>query len=291
MGTQKPVVIGGEMPEEVGGPIAEHHGKTKDKAKTAKEKVAEKIKQEKFKKEEPAEEVKVQEMPEEKGPKEETAEKEGEGEKKPKKTKVGKAKVRSIKYQKAIALIDKNKKYDIAEAIELAKKTSLSKFDGNIEIHIRVLSKTKKPENLRGLVQYPFLVGKKLNIIVLDEKKIAEILKTGKADFDIALATPSLMAEVAKVAKILGPKGKMPNPKSGTVTEDPEKTKKDLEGGQTEYKTDNTGNIHQIIGKISTEDEKIVENFKTLMAVLPQEKIAAVNLCATIGPAVKVLVR
>lgn len=296
MGTQKPVVIGGEMPEGIGGPVADHHGKKKE-GKTKKDSIQEKIKAEKFKKEKTA---KIEEKIEEKKPTKEEivlkekikeSEKEIEEKKPAKKEKVGKTRIRSKRYQQAAALIDKNKKYNILEAIDLVKKTTLSKFDGKTEVHLRILSKTGKPENLRGLIQYPHPTGKKLNIIILDEKEITEILKTGKSDFDIALAKPSLMAEVAKIAKILGPKGKMPNPKSGTVTDDPEKTKKELEGGKIEYKTDASGNIHQIIGKVSAEPKILEENFKALIEVLPAEKIRSLTICSTMGPGIKVLTK
>lgn len=285
MGTQRPVVIGEEMPEEIGGPTAEHHGKTKEKVRSKKSKVEEKIKEKKFEKEETSqvEEKKIEVEPDKK--------EEAKEEKKPKKTKVGKAKIRSLKYQKAISLIERNKKYDILDAIDLVKKTTLSKFDGNVEVHLRVLSKTQKPENLRGLLQYPHSTGKKLNIVILDEKKIADILKTKETDFDLALTAPSLMPQVAKIAKILGPKGKMPNPKSGTVTDNPEKTKKELEGGKIEYKTDATGNIHQTIGKVSADPKILEENFKALIEVLPADKISSATMCATMGPGIKVLTK
>jgi len=124
----------------------------------------------------------------------------------------------------------------------------------------------------------------------LDEKIIEEITKTSKAEADIYLTTPALMPQVAKLAKILGPKGKMPNPKSGTITDNPEKTLKELSGGQVEYKSDNTGNIHQVIGKVSADSKKLIDNYQALISLLPKEKIIAVNLCATMGPAVKVQV-
>ena len=115
-----------------------------------------------------------------------------------------------------------------------------------------------------------------------------EIAKTGKADADIYLTTPANMPKVAKLAKILGPKGKMPNPKSGTITDNIEKAQKDLAGGQVEYKTDNTGNLHQVIGKVSMGVKDLLANYTALKSVLPKEKIVSINLCATMGPGVKV---
>ncbi len=202
--------------------------------------------------------------------------------------KQGKAKIRSKKYQEVKALIDSNKKYEVNEAIELVKKTSMTKFDGNVEVHVRILGKSGKPEQVRGLLQYPNETGKKVNVVILDDKIIEEIASTQKAPADIYLTTPQNMPKVAKLAKILGPKGKMPSPKAGTITADPEKTMKDMSGGQVEYKSDNTGNIHQVIGKVSGKTEDLEENFKALIAVLPIEKAVSINLCATMGPAVKV---
>ncbi|MDZ7586969.1 MAG: hypothetical protein U0946_04385, partial [Patescibacteria group bacterium] len=275
---------------------AEHHGKKKLKAQSPKLKVEEKIKAEKFKKEPPFAEATGGEE-KIKGTEKERTEKTSEaqpavaeGEVRTK-IKVGKAKVRSKKYKGSLKLIDHHKIYDIREGIELVKKTSMTKFDGNVEVHIRILSKTGKGENVRGTLKYPHPTGKKINVIILDEKVIGEIEKTKKTDFDIALATPAMMSKVAKLAKILGPKGKMPNPKSGTVTEDPEKTKKELVGGLLEYKTDNYGIVHQVIGKVSAEPEVIEENYQALLAVLPKEKIATVNMCATMGPGIKVLTK
>lgn len=259
----------------------EHHGKVKEHIK--RESVEDKIKESKIEKKavEETADAEVEETETEK--KEET--KKATPKKKEKK---GKAKIRSQKYQAAYAQIDANKKYEIEEAIELVKKTSYTKFDGNVEVHARLLSKSGKAEQVRGMVQYPHATGKKLTVVVLDEKTIEEISKSGKAEADIYLTTPADMPKVARLAKILGPKGKMPNPKSGTITDNIEKTKKDLEGGQTEYKTDNTGNIHQIIGKVSADTKVLIENYQALVSLLPKEKIASINLCATMGPSVKI---
>lgn len=274
MGTQRPVVIG---EEELGSPIAEHHGKKKEK-QAKKDKVKEKIKEEKFKKETEPQAVVQEEK--------ETA---VVTEEKPlKKTKVGKAKIRSKKYQNVLTLFDAKKIHNIKEAIELVKKISISQFDANVEIHIRLLSKTGKPETVRGLLQYPHPTGKKIQVVILDEKTMAEIEKTKKANADIYLAAPKIMPQVAKLAKILGPKGKMPNPKAGTITDDPEKTKKELEGGKIEYKTDSGGNLHQVIGKVSADNTILTENYNALLAVLPLDKITSITMCATMGPGIKV---
>jgi large subunit ribosomal protein L1 len=208
--------------------------------------------------------------------------------KKKKKVKKGKAKVRSTRYIKASELIDANKKYDISDALDLVKKTSLTKFDGNVEIHIRLQGKSGKPEQIRGMISYPFTTGKQTTVVILDEKTIEEITKTGKADADVYLTTPADMSKVAKLARILGPKGKMPNPKSGTITMDPEKTKAELEGGRAEYKTDSYGIIHQVLGKVSAKAEDLTANYKVLLSTLPLEKITSINISATMGPGVRV---
>ncbi|AKM81863.1 MAG: 50S ribosomal protein L1 [Berkelbacteria bacterium GW2011_GWE1_39_12] len=266
---------------------ADHHGKAKVTPKANKEKIAEKIRQAKFQKEAGAAAgTEEKEGGEEKA--ETQAEKESGKKTKAKKVKRGKAKVRSKKYQEVKALIEVKEKYSIDEALELVKKTTMTKFDGNVETHVRLLSKTGKPEAARGLLQYPFGTGKKINVVILDEKLIDEIVASKKIEADIYLVTPALMPKAAKLAKILGPKGKMPNPKAGTITLDPEKTKADLEGGQVEYKTDSTGNIHQVIGKVSGKIEELTANFKELIAALPNDKINSIHICATMGPSVKV---
>ena len=305
MGNQRSVVIGQDQ-DEVGGPIAEHHGKSKEKGKSLprrqagkKEKVEEKIKEKKFEKEPEKSEETSEQDEKASAPLEKQEAKsadlpaafrhaalakagaKGGG-------RIGKAKIRSKKYQQIIKLIDRAKKYDVAEAIDLVKKTSLTKFDGNVEIHARLLNKAGKPENIRGLLKYPHSTGKSINVVVLDEKVAADIEKTGKAKADIYIATPVMMPKIAKLAKILGPKGKMPNPKSGTITDNPEKTKKELEGGQVEYKTDSFGNIHQVIGKVSADKKILEENFRALLAALPSDRITGISICATMGPGIKV---
>ena len=266
-----------EKGESLGDIEADHHGKAKSEIRNPKSEI-EKTKEKKQGKED------NQEIVEEKS--EEKDEKP-----KAKKKKAGKAKIRSKKYQEAKALTDPTKKYEIKEGIELVKKTSMTKFDGNIEVHIRLLGKNGKPEAVRGLLQYPHSTGKKISVVILDDKIIEEISSTGKADADIYLTTPALMPRVAKLAKILGPKGKMPNPKAGTITANPEKTMKDMSAGQVEYKTDDTGNIHQVIGKVSGKPEDLEENFRALISVLPIEKAVSINLCATMGPTIKVSVK
>lgn len=272
---------------EKGGDLGEiesdHHGKDKSKVPSQKSKVEEEIKQARMEKNEAAD-VAVEAETEIA----ETKSKEEKVVKKSKKTKKGKAKVRGAKYTKALELVDRNKKYDIADALELVKKTSLTKFDGNVEVHIRLQGKSGKAEQIRGMVIYPHSTGKKVSVVILDEKTIEEIAKTGKAEADIYLTTPADMSKVAKLAKILGPKGKMPSPKSGTISTDPEKTKKELEGGKSEYKTDSYGIIHQIMGKVSGKTDELEANYKMLVSTLPIEKVTSISLSATMGPGIKV---
>jgi len=262
---------------------ADHRGKDHEKPKSQKEKIENQIRDARMKKE--AGETENEEAQEDSENLEKT---EGQEKAKKKTTKAKKAKVRSKKYQEVAAQIDRNKKYSLEESIELVKKTSTTKFDGNIEVHIRVLGKSGKPEQVRGLIQYPHSTGRSVKVVILDDEVIEEITKTGKVEADIYLATPAQMPKVGKLARILGPKGKMPNPKSGTVTMDPEKTKKEMEAGQAEYKTDSYGIIHQVIGKVSADTKLIEENYKTLFALLPKEKVDSITLCATMGPGIKI---
>jgi large subunit ribosomal protein L1 len=257
----------------------EHHGKIKEVSK--KESVEDKIKHAKMEKAEEQEETEAE-------TKENSDELIEEKKVKTKKTKKGKAKVRSKKYQELKTLIDAKKRYGINDAVELAQKTSMTKFAGNLEVHIRILGKSGKPEQLRGMVQYPYATGKSISVVILDEKTIEEIAKTQKAEANIYLTSPTDMPKVAKLAKILGPKGKMPNPKSGTITENPEKTKKELESGSTEYRSDAQGNVHQVLGKLTDKAENLIENYKALIALLPVEKIVSISVCATMGPGIKV---
>ncbi len=279
MGTQKVIKkfeleLGKELPEDLGSPISDSNSDKKAKNKEQKSKMPDKVKEKKGEKNKETVDKKEEK-------KEETQEK-------PKNKKQGKAKVRSKKYQDVYALIDHDKKYEISEALELVKKTSLTKFDGGVEIHVRMIAKTGKPEQAKGMLKYPHSTGKTVKVVILDEKVASEIEKTGKAEADIYFTTPENMPKIAKLAKILGPKGKMPNPKSGTISKDPKKTAKELAGGQVEYKTDKFGNLHQIIGKLSSDSKKLEENFKVLIGVLPKEKITSLSICATMGPSVKV---
>lgn len=205
--------------------------------------------------------------------------------------KLGKQKKRSAKYKAALAKVDRAKFYTLDEAIKLAKDASYSKFDGAIEAHLKLAiakGKKGKPMEFRGMISFPHASGKKLNVVELTEAKIEEIEKTKKIDFDLCVIKPSLMPKAAKIAKILGPKGKMPSPKSGTITEDVEKAIKELSSGKTEIKSDPNGNIHLTLGKVSWGEDKIIANWQTAIASIPMTKITQIFLTATMGPGIKV---
>ncbi len=201
-------------------------------------------------------------------------------------------KIRSKRYLSLIEKVEKGKKYSIDEAIELAKSTATTKFEGSVELHIKLSEKRGKKKAIdelaRGIFHLPNGLGKTLKVVVLDENMVNEIFKTKKVDFDIALATPALMPKIGKVAKILGPKGKMPNPKVGTVTDEPEKVKAEIEKGRIEYKVDSSNVIHQMIGKASWEDAKIKENMMTILQALPKNRVQSVSLTTTMGPGIKI---
>lgn len=194
----------------------------------------------------------------------------------------------SKKFLVARAKVEPGKLYQMAEALTLIKELSVSKFDGSIEIHLRLNKKKAKgsTESSRGVVHMPHGTGKDKKVVVLDEKMIDEIAKTKKLDFDICIASPELMPKVAKIAKILGPKGKMPDPKSGTVTNDPKKVMEEIKSGKTEYRVDASGIVHQIIGKVSWEDTKLAENAKVVMAIYPKSRLNSAFVTASIAPSI-----
>lgn len=214
------------------------------------------------------------------------------------------SKIRGKKYQEALGQVNREQKYPLKEAVELAQKTSYSQFPASLDIHLNTTAK-----NLKGLVSLPHFAGRKLTIlafgpstslkvntsdhtpedvIIGNDQTIEEISK-GKINFDILVATPEWMAKLAKVAKILGPKGLMPNPKNGTISDNLEKTIADLRGGKTEYRTESNGSIvHLSIGKVSQSAEEISANIKTLVNTIGKSRIKKVTLTSTMGPGVKI---
>lgn len=219
------------------------------------------------------------------------------------------------RFENALKEVDGNKAYPSAEAIALAKKTATTKFVGSIEVHVRLgIDAKKTDQSVRTTVTLPHGTGKTKRIVAfvsagkekeaLDagaaiaggEDLIKKIKETEQLNFDMAIAEPAMMAKLAAIAKILGPKGLMPNPKSGTVTQDVAKAVKEFSTGKTEFKNDESGNIHMVLGKSNFSDEQIAANFKTFLDALQQSRpaglkrefIQSVTLNATMGPGIKV---
>jgi large subunit ribosomal protein L1 len=194
-----------------------------------------------------------------------------------------KAKIRGKKYREAKAKIDINKYYPLKDAVKLAKETSLSKFDGKIEAHIN----TFDIGNVGDIV-FPHLETVSKKIVILNDTILAEI-KDGKINFDILIATPSTMPKLLPFAKTLGPKGLMPNPKNGTLTDKPEDSVKKLSVAKTQIKTEKKAPvIHIIVGKVSQNPEELIANIDELIKVVKPQKIKKLAICATMGPSIKV---
>ena len=210
--------------------------------------------------------------------------------------KPGKAKPRSKKYQEAVKDLDRNKVYPLNEAVELTKKLSYSKFTGALEAHINTVS-----TGIRGLVSLPFVSGKKLQILafgkgaessgadVVGTDAIIEEINKGKVNFDLIITTAEWMPKLAKVARILGPKDLMPNPKAGTITDDLKKAVAGFQAGKTEYKTEQKAPvIHLPLGKLNQPTEQLQANIKTLLQNLGKTRVKKVTLSPTMGPSVKI---
>ena len=197
--------------------------------------------------------------------------------------KVKTAKVRGKKYQAAKKLIDVTKYYPLSEAVQLVKKTSISKFEGKVEAHVTIFDIGNV-----GEITFPHLETASKKVVILNDTILAE-LKEGNINFDILIATPSTMPKLLPLAKILGPKGLMPNPKNGTLTEKPEDSLKKLSVAKTILKTEKKAPVvHIIVGKVSQKEEEIIANVEELIKTIKINKIKKLALCATIGPCVKV---
>jgi large subunit ribosomal protein L1 len=218
------------------------------------------------------------------------------------------------KYVEAAKLIDRTKAYDVAEAVSLTKKANPAKFDATVEVAFRLgVDPRKNDQQIRGAVVLPNGTGKTQRVLVFakgEKAKEAEAagadyvgdsdyitkIQQGWFEFDVIVATPDMMGEVGKIGRVLGPKGLMPNPKTGTVTFEVEKAINEIKAGKVEYRVDKAGNIHAPIGKVSFEDEKLVENFATIYDTILKAKPAAakgvyvknVSVTSTMGPGVKV---
>ena len=223
---------------------------------------------------------------------------------------------RGKKYSEAFKLVDRQTRYALIDAVELVKKTSYAKFDATVEVAFRLnLDPRKAEQNLRGAVSLPHGTGKEVRVLVITRGEKAKLaleagadyagdvdyldkIKSGWFEFDVIIATPDMMGELGKLGRILGPKGLMPNPKTGTVTQDVEKTVKEFKAGKVEYRVDKVGNIQVPVGKVSFDNVKLSENIQTvyrqLMRVKPQTikgvYMQNVTLSSTMGPGVKVAV-
>ncbi len=189
------------------------------------------------------------------------------------------------KYLAVRALVDPKKTYSDSEAIALVKKTSYSSFDGAVEVHLNVTDK-----NLRGSVVLPHGTGKEVRVKIADDALITDLEKSGKIDFDILVAEPSMMPKLAKVAKILGPRGLMPNPKTNTIGENPIQLAKILSSSISWKTQPDFPIIHSIIGKVSFENKELEENLAALLKSVGKDKIKSVFLKATMGPSIKIQV-
>jgi large subunit ribosomal protein L1 len=220
-------------------------------------------------------------------------------------------KKRSKRYKELKEKIE-GKVYTPDEALSLIKKNSNTKFDSSVEAHINL--GLGKDQQVRGTLVLPNPIGKKIRVaaFVTDEKTkeakeagadivggeelIEKIKKTEKCDFDIAVAEPSMMRHMGKLGKILGTKGLMPSPKTDTVSPDPAKAIKELKAGKISFKADPSGVIHQIIGKVSSDEKKLKENYDVLFEAIKKERpakikgifIKSITICSTMGPGIKV---
>ena len=221
---------------------------------------------------------------------------------------------RGKNYQEAVKLIDRSKEYEIKEAVSLVKQVSKAKFDETVEVAFRLgVDPKKADQQIRGAMVLPHGTGKTQRVLVFAKGEKAKEAEAAGADyvgesdyinkinqgwfeFDVVVATPDMMAEVGKLGRVLGPKGLMPNPKTGTVTFDVEKAVKEIKAGKVEYRVDKSSNIHVPIGKVSFDDTKLVENFTALTEQIVKVKPQAakgtymknVSISSTMGPGVKV---
>ena len=219
------------------------------------------------------------------------------------------------KYLEASKKIEKSKLYSKEEAVQLAKETSTNSFDASIEVAMNLNLDTKKADQqLRGALVLPNGTGKTKKVLVIAKGAQAEAAKEAGADyvgdmdmltkiekenwfdFDTMIATPDMMPALGRIGKILGPKGLMPNPKTGTVTMDTKKAVEEVKKGRVEYRTDSYGNIHALIGKVSFDTDKLVENLNSFVSLINKSKPATVkgkyilniSVSSTMGPGIKI---
>jgi len=207
-----------------------------------------------------------------------------------------KARGRSAKYKTAVAQVEKSKQYAIADALELVEKTHIAKFDETVELHINTTG------SLNGSLTLPHGTGKSTRVAILNPNKDAagaeallKDIESGKINFDVCITTPDMMATIGQVARVLGPKGLMPNPKLGTVTQDITSAVKNAKGGQVEFRVEKAGIIHVGVGKLSFSASDLSSNVKTLISAVVKAKpagakgnyVKGVYLSSTMGPSVK----
>lgn len=221
---------------------------------------------------------------------------------------------RGKRYLEAAKQVDRLKEYKLLEATELVKKTSTVKFDASVEVAFRLnLDPRKAEQNLRGAIVLPHGTGKVSKVVVIaqgekakeakdagadfvGDKDLIDQISKGWFDFDVIVATPDMMAQLGKLGRVLGPKGLMPNPKTGTVTLDVANAVKEIKAGKIEYRVDKVGNIHASVGKVSFTKEQLAENIHTLFDRIIQIKPSTVkgtylkNLTVTssMGPGIKI---
>ncbi len=215
-------------------------------------------------------------------------------------------------YRKNAELLDADKFYSLEEAVSLAKKTSHVKFDATVELHVNLgVDPRHADQNVRDSVILPAGNGKVLRVAVLsddpaaarsagadasDNDALLADLDKSLINFDVLIATPAQMPKLGKYARVLGPRGLMPNPKSGTVTTDIAKAVKEAKGGRVEYRVDSTGIVHVGVGKVSFSDEKLIENIQTILTSIKTNKpsglkgtyVRAIHLATSMGPATKI---
>jgi len=223
---------------------------------------------------------------------------------------------RGKKYNQAIALVEKERVYTVAEAVDLLERTNTVKFDPTVEIHFNLNIDPKYSDQMvRSTISLPHGSGKTVRIGAFtdtgNEKELlalgatvaggddlVDIVATGKIDFDVAIATPGMMRKMGKVAKVLGPKGLMPNPKAGTVGDDLVAIVKELVAGKFEFKNDKQGNVHSIVGKLSFGAPKLQENIEHFLKAIRDVKptglksgvsyINSIHVCNAMGPGIKI---
>ncbi len=222
--------------------------------------------------------------------------------------------VKGKKYLEALKKVDRVRRYSVEEAISLALETSYADFDETVELAVRLgVDPKRSDQQVRGSAVLPHGIGKKVKVLVFakgeKEKEAIEAgadivgaedliakIQQGWMEFDKAVATPDMMSSVGKLGKILGPRGLMPNPKTGTVTFDVAKAVRELKQGKVEFKVDKAGNVHVPIGKVSFGFDKLYTNFKTIMEAIIRAKpvaskgtyLRSVTISTTMGPGIKI---